>query len=173
MKQYIKKDDVRDIIRNLPPELWVDYILELDGPYVDEDLEEALDNHVNLNKLAEDVETKIRYMCNCENCITIIKEVILGERHPGDSLCEKCQMKYSCDSYMQLKENKKMKQIVCDRCGKVVKKHGLFKRNCDRPYDIAVEQKLIKWGRRRKCYELCFDCAEELVAWLEENKNEP
>lgn len=53
----------------------------------------------------------------------------------------------------------------CDRCGKEIKPHMLFRPN-GKPYDVAMEYIFQRWGYGRKRWELCYDCAKAVREFL-------
>lgn len=90
MKEYIRKDEVIDLLHSsLDRDTVTEYIYEFKGFWMDESLDD----------IAEKVETKMRYMCNCENCITTVKEIITGEKSTTKTFCDECIMRTNCEAY--------------------------------------------------------------------------
>lgn len=67
------------------------------------DIEIRMDNDIYyLNKLAERVSEKMRYMCGCENCINVVTSIIKGTNpNSFGSSCEGCEVKESCCTYVR------------------------------------------------------------------------
>lgn len=56
-------------------------------------------------------------------------------------------------------------KTFCDRCGKEIKPRKLFRPN-GKPYDVALEYVFQRYGYGRKSWELCYDCAKAVRAFL-------
>ena len=58
-----------------------------------------------------------------------------------------------------------MKQIICDRCGKVIGPHNILGIN-GRVMDVATTQCLKRYGLITTNYDLCENCYEELNIFM-------
>lgn len=58
-----------------------------------------------------------------------------------------------------------MKQIICDRCGKVIRPHNILGIN-GRVMDVATTQCLKRYGLITTNYDLCENCYEELNIFM-------
>lgn len=59
-----------------------------------------------------------------------------------------------------------MKQIICDRCGKVIIPHNILGIN-GRVIDVSTTQYLKRFGPSTKKYDICKNCYEELNSFME------
>ena len=68
MKEWIRKDEVLDIIRSMPRDMVEEYILELKGIWADEDFNQwnSLDDDTNIPKAGDDYLLKVRGTNNIE-----------------------------------------------------------------------------------------------------------
>lgn len=58
-----------------------------------------------------------------------------------------------------------MQQTVCDRCHKVIKPRGLFKKYGSQ-FDLAIISKLQQYGDVTTNFELCHDCMIEFRRFM-------
>ena len=59
-----------------------------------------------------------------------------------------------------------MKQIICDRCGKVIIPHNILGIN-GRVIDVSTTQYLKRFGPSTKKYDICNNCYEKLNSFME------
>lgn len=52
---------------------------------------------IDINELAEAIDTKMTYMCGCRNCIEIVKRCITGSNTPTKSQCNGCLKQKECE----------------------------------------------------------------------------
>lgn len=51
---------------------------------------------ISLDKIAEQVDDKMTYMCGCRNCIEKVKMIIKGDVKPFENQCKYCHTHRDC-----------------------------------------------------------------------------